>query len=120
MTFRRNSLVVLFAIASLAAGRATAALNCACGTCAAGEMPAEPCCGEAPVEPEPCACAHLESPDGVPAPADVATSVATLEFAIPEVSIPESFDEIVSVPPRGPGPPRTRDPLYLRDLDLRL
>ena len=120
MTWSRNSLVVLLAIAALAAGRATAALNCACGTCAAGEMPPEPCCGETPAEPVPCACAHFESPDAVPVAIDAAASEATFEVAIPEVSALKSAGEIVSVPPRGPGPPRIRGPLFLRDLDLRL
>ena len=111
----------------LFAGQAARAASCACapcpleagGTCRPEPEPKPPCCGE----PEPektCSCVHIAAPEGVPSDVDVITSAATIEAAIPVVAVFEDFGEVVSVTPRGPGPPTSPVPLFLRDLSLRL
>jgi hypothetical protein len=117
----------LWAVLVLFAGQAARAASCACSPCpleAGGTCRPEPkpsCCGEPePKQEETCSCAHFSSPEGVPAEIDAAASTPTIEAAIPVVVVFEVVEEVVSITPRGPGPPTCAVPVYLRDLTLRL
>jgi hypothetical protein len=67
-----------------------------------------------------CACAHISAPEGVPADIEVAADGVVLDLAIPAVAEFEITVDVVAVMPRGPGPPSSLLPIFLRDLSLRL
>ena len=126
-TSMRDSRAALLAVLVLFAGQSARAVTCACAPCpleAGGTCKPKPkphCCGEPePKQEETCSCAHFAAPEGVPPEIDAAASVPNIEAAIPVVAMFEGVEEVVSVTPRGPGPPTGAVPHYLRDLSLRL
>ena len=126
---RPNSLGALLAVALLLGGRAAPLATCACpdcpvgGSCTPQTAAPPPCCADEtdtpPVE-KTCECPHLEAPDGVTEAEFLAFHPDVIDAASPDELVQARAVGIMVPTPRGPGPPGSGLPLFLRDLDFRL